>query len=425
MQKRHNDKKRILFLARQYAPIPKVCEICVKRVRKSLYEKGIESDVLQFTGTEGIIEKTKYGNVYSIGAGTGLLDTTAKNKLRLFLKRAAVAHRFPFYYGYQLNNKYREKISELNASIQYDAIIGVSLPVDTAYAGIGFKRYIFYELDAITNTPQNTGRIKSLYRKRIEKIEKEVFDNSSLIIHMEFNRSYFQNRKYASYRNKSVFADIPNLTEFPRKNFDRGSNKFLFAYFGTLIRDIRSPEYLIRLIAATYSETNGRYMFYSRGNCEDILRESALRYPEVIYQMGYISSDEVVEIQNKADFLLSIGNKLTGDDRSLPSKILEYIAIGKPIIHIHGGDNDSAVEYLEKYGLACIINPEDDFNINVKKYLDFICVNAGKTVSYKAAKEMFPKNTPEYTADIIYNFIQKTEEPFDDNNRSLRSEIDK
>ena len=46
----NNNIKKVLFLARQYAPVPKVCEICVKRVRESLYTKGIMSDVLQFTG---------------------------------------------------------------------------------------------------------------------------------------------------------------------------------------------------------------------------------------------------------------------------------------------------------------------------------------------------------------------------------------
>lgn len=397
---------KVLFLVRQYAPIPKVCEICVKRLRKSLFDIGVYSDVLQYTGKEGIVDNDEYGTVFSVGAGEAVVNTTEKSAIRLFFRRASVAYRFPFYFNYKVNSKYRDKMKELCQREKYDAVIGVTLPVDTAYAGVDLDNFILYELDAITNTPQNRGRIKSLYKRRIENIEKKIFGNASLIIHMECNREYFHKRKYEPFRLKSTFTDIPNLVEFSQNRLARNDEKMLFAYFGSLSRDMRNPEYLIRLIEATCSSVSAKYEFYSRGNCEDLLENAEKNNPGVIQRKGYVTPDEVEEVQGKADFLLSIGNKLSGEDRSLPSKILEYIAIGKPIIHICGGSNDSAISYLEKYGLACIIDPNDNFEDSINKYVNFVKNNRGKTVSFKTVKGMFPKNTPEYTANIILNHIE-------------------
>ena len=150
--------------------------------------------------------------------------------------------------------------------------------------------------------------------------------------------------------------------------------------------------------------------FYSRGNCEDILTEAEKRTNGIINAKGYVTQAEVVRIQNKTDFLLSIGNKLTGEDKSLPSKILEYIAIGKPIIHVYGGKNDSAVKYLERYGLACIINSDDEMDFNVNKLIRFITENKGKCVPFDKVMALFPENTPDYTAEIIERFLSDKDE---------------
>ena len=113
--------------------------------------------------------------------------------------------------------------------------------------------------------------------------------------------------------------------------------------------------------------------------------------------------------KSESDLLLSISNKLTGKDRSLPSKVFEYIATGKPIIHIHGGENDSAIEYLEKYELSCIINPSNNIIENANTLVDFIEKNKRKRLDFDLIKNLFNDNTPEYTADIIKTFIQNNQ----------------
>lgn len=399
---------RVLFLTRQYAPIPKVCEICVKRVREGLYKKGIKSDVLQFTGEEGIVEELPVGKVYSVGAGEGRLNTTVTRRVVHFFKKASVAYRWPLYYSYAMNQSYKNQIKELEKQNHYDAIIGMALPFDTVRAGIGIDNFILYELDALSNNPQNSGFVKGLLKGRVNRLELEIFEAASLIIHMECNRSYFNKPKYEKYKDKSVFADIPNLLPFPQEDVPKGNDKIICAYFGTLLKDIRNPSYLLQLLEAIKKDTDITCEFYSRGNCEDMLEEAEKRDSSLIKPKGYVTQEFVKEGQNRADILLSIGNKLTGEDRSLPSKIFEYISVGKPIIHIYGGANDSAISYLERYGLACIINPLDEFQSNVKKLTEFISSSYGKRKNFEDIKDLFYHNSPDYTVDIIINYLEGT-----------------
>lgn len=407
MQETKRNDYRVLFLTRQFAPLPKVSEICVKRVREALFERGIRSDVLQFTGREGVVQTDDIGIVFSAGAGEDRLNTTSKNKLTLFLNKALIAYRWPYYFTYAMNRKYLKTARKLCNDVGYDAVIGMALPVDTVLTGIKCNDFVFYELDAISNNPTNNGFVKSLLKRRVFRIEQLVMDKSALIIHMDFNKEYYSKESFSKYRKKSVYASIPNLIDFSIEN--EGNNKdkefLLLSYFGTLMRNFRNPEYLIRLLESLSKQIPVRCEFYSRGNCEDILAEAELKNPGVIVPMGYVTPEEVVLAQNSADFLLSIGNSLSGEDRSLPSKILEYIAIGKPIIHISGGANDSALAYLKKYGLACIIDPNHDHDDNVASILSFIKNNAGVRVPFERVRQLFPENTPDYTADIIERFL--------------------
>lgn len=396
---------RVLFLTNQYLPLPKVCEICIKNVREALFKMGIKSDVLQFAGDEGIVEIKPMGNVYSIGCGISKMAILDKNKIDRFWRRAKVVYRWPLRYRYSQNKKYRKTINKLCYEHKYDVVIGFPWPADLAVASIGLNNFILYELDVLGNNPLIKGTVKKIFRYRIKSIEKKLYESASLIIHMEFFRDYFSQSKFLKYSDKTVYADIPNLLPLKRVNVVKEDAIIKCVYFGSLVKNMRDPNYLLKVIKAVSEEISLQCEFYTRGDCEDILQEASLCEPKVIKHNGYVSHEKVIRIQNDTDFLLSIGNSLTGDDRSLPSKTIEYISTGKPIIHINGGINDSAITYLKKYGSACIIDPKDDFIDNVHKVKAFIRSTKGKRLEFAEIEEKFYKNTPEYTANIIKDYI--------------------
>lgn len=405
---------KVLFLVHQYEPQPKVCELCVMRVQNSLKKIGVKSDVLEFAGTAGLLKNTECGDVYSIGASKPRVDTTQKNIIWEYIKKIPITFRWPYLYNNNIRKSYKHYIDALNKINKYDAIIGVTLPVDTAIIASEYDNFIHYELDSVANNPEYKRGIKKLYKKRLERIEKYLYETAQLIIHMEYNKKYLEKYKLSSFANKFVYSDIPNLVQANRceenKCIDKGKFKVRMAYFGALVKDYRSPEYLIQVLTELNNRMPVECEFFSRGNCEEILTIAADRNPDIIYQRGYVDQDTVKREQNKTEFLISIGNRLSGNDYSLPSKIIEYFALGKPIIHVHGGKNDSAIPYLEKYGLACVINPEDDLDSNVHEIIRFINDARGKLVSFEKVEKIFYHNSPDYTAEVIKDFILRSKE---------------
>ena len=69
---------------------------------------------------------------------------------------------------------------------------------------------------------------------------------------------------------------------------------------------------------------------------------------------------------NDADMLLNIGNKVTNQT---PSKIFEYISMGKPIINFYEDEKDTSYNVLKKYEMACNYNVNKDKIDKLKKFI--------------------------------------------------------
>lgn len=403
--------RKVIFLVHQYEPQPKVCELCVMRVQESLLNIGIRSDVLEYSGARGLVKTTAYGDVYSIGAAKPRVDTTKKNIIKEYFKKIPMLFRWPYLFKRKIRDDYKLFLDDLNKKNNYQAVIGVTLPVDTAMIAYEYDNFIHYELDSVANNPEYKRGIKKLYRAKLNRIERRLYDKAKIIIHMEYNRKYLE--KYAKQKicQKFVFSDIPNLIESQiviDGNDTQITNKIKLAYFGALVRDYRNPSYLIQVLFELNKRSPLQCEFFSRGNCEDILSDAAKSNPDVIIQRGYVDQKTVVKKQKEADILVSIGNHLTGTDYSLPSKIIEYIALGKPIIHIYGGANDSVIDYLGKYELGCVIYPEDRMEDNIEKLGLFIKKSKGKLIPFEQVRKKFYHNSPDYTAEIIKAFLDRS-----------------
>lgn len=402
---------KVLFVLKEYYPKPAPTGVCVQNVQRGLLKLGIKSDVLQLGEDDGLVGENEYGNIYSINTVPLRYDTTKRNVALFYLRKIPLFFKWPIF-SYRTIRRYKEWIKKLNEKELYGAIIGVVLPVETVMASKEFGNFILYELDSIVNNPEYKRGVKKFFQRRLRYIEKRIYNKAQLIIHLENNREYYtKNDKYNTYKKKFVYTDVPNLIELKGVSLKKNevlcpsSNQYNITYLGSLFPDYRSPEYIISIIKKASESVDVCCTFYSRGACEDIIEQSEREKPNIIRKGGYVEHSIVSDIICRADFLLSIGNKLTGDDYSLPSKVIEYISSGKPIIHVSGGKNDSAVSYLEKYGLACIIDPNNSIEENTKKLVSFLKERKGEYRAFQDLRVLFEKNDPTFTAKIIEHFI--------------------
>lgn len=113
----------------------------------------------------------------------------------------------------------------------------------------------------------------------------------------------------------------------------------------------------------------------------------------------YISNhDEYVSELKKSDMLLIIGNMV---DNQTPSKVVEYISYGKPIIYIQSIDNDSALKKYSIYPLLCVIPFDTSINEAVNMIQDFVKKHRESRMDYKSIARLFYNDTLEYVASKV------------------------
>ena len=276
------------------------------------------------------------------------------------------------------------KALELCVMERYGTVISVSDPFSSHLAGKNVK----------TNYPEITWLVDigdpfcfrhdsptnnhTLYSKLNYRKERQIFEMADAIsVTTETTR-----RKYAElFANTAGKIKVipPMMTETVRASdgqrvFKENKNIKL-VYVGTLYRSIRNPEYLLKLFKSLLS-THGKmnvelHLFGGHDDCRDIVAPYQLLFADKFVLHGLTSRTKVLEAMAEADILINIGNN---NPYQLPSKLVEYAGLGKPIVNLHSIDNDSSKEFLKDY--PAILNldtrPNSSIEEQVRKLADFI-----------------------------------------------------
>lgn len=299
----------------------------------------------------------------------------------------------------QLVKEYVSKSIEIIEERSIDVIVAVYYPIETlASISILKSRYpniecVSYELDSATDGIHPGGRGDLLFDKAYFRWMNHIYQKMNRIFIMESHRKHFE-KHYSDWIKKAVFVDIPVLDEQglpPKKSFDSTAK---FFYTGILDTGYRSPLKALNCLSELSEHNDWQIHFYSRGNCEQILKEWAEKNPRIC-QHGYVSKEVLNRELSEADILLNIGN---ANSNSLPSKLISYFALGKPIVHFSMQKDDICEDYLRRYPLALIISFDDSVEQAKAKITEFVRAHLHDSVPYNEIKTTFAKNTPEYSA---------------------------
>ena len=389
---------RLLFVCVRYYPFPTANDVCVMRLQETLYQNGIESDVVCESDKDEVVIG-KYGYVYCFSHPHK--SNYVARKIRRFMVWPI---RTP-----QLIDKYYNGIMHAKYEHEYSGVIAVMRPIEGALACSKSGKYILYELDSITNNGDNLYGLKRILSHRAAIIERYLYNKAEHIMHMECHSQYYSAKAtYSKYERKVTYTDIPHLVADNGDgcSVQNSKDRISVLYCG-LLDENRNPLYAIELFSEISKHTPIECLFFSKG-CENMLKKASNDHPTVIFSKGYVSQEALHVEKRKADLFLSIGNPYSGTVTSVPSKIFEYMATGKPIIHIVGGVNDSAIPYLEKYQNAVLVDTKHDLRENVQLVSSFICANRNTRIDLATLRSMFPENTPEFTVNRILEIIDNT-----------------
>ncbi len=131
-------------------------------------------------------------------------------------------------------------------------------------------------------------------------------------------------------------------------------------YCGTLYEKLRSPRRLLELFGAlTRAAPRRRLELHFYGllhDCVDIIAPYLENPSSGVHAHGLVGRAEAGSAMANADVLVNIGN---ASPAQLPSKVIEYMAMGKSILNLPTVERDASTAELAGYPLSLTIGPRD------------------------------------------------------------------
>ena len=146
-------------------------------------------------------------------------------------------------------------------------------------------------------------------------------------------------------------AVIPPLFSVPDDRVAPASHDAMrFVYVGTLYKDLREPGFLLEIFDALRRSSPERklelHLYGDTHQFAALLDLWRARLGDALRVHGSVPRGEVAAAIEGASVLVNIGNR---SDDQLPSKLVEYVASGKPIVSIASGEGDLSAAFLRGY----------------------------------------------------------------------------
>ncbi len=301
-------------------------------------------------------------------------------------------------------NAFYKSLTEIQDEI--DIIIPCCFPMESVIASILYKKthskvkLVPYLFDPFTES-LSLHRLqlnKIIKRKNHLNLEKEMLKYADKVIVMKHLYSFFT--KNFDYDDKIIPAEHPLLSNQCNGNNYDGALRFV--YTGIFHSKVRHPKLFLQLMDYALKEMSAELNIYAYGNCDNIIRQFSESNAKIIFH-GKVSSQKAEEALIDDNILVSIGNK---DNTQVPSKVIEYISYGKPIIHFYTNKDDRVIDILKKYKLSLLIDLNEDISHNTEKIIEF--TKNVTALTFNDIKDDFYDALPSYTAKIIRSIYENS-----------------
>ena len=383
-----NNTKKILIVTHQFIPHQSPRTTRWKLLYDELIELGY--DVTVITGTSQLSEdpNIKYiGNKKASGIVKNLRtqsnieqDSSYKNYLFKLLKKI---YRFfykffawPDYTMFWIFSiwKNRKKID-----IDYDLIISVSLPFSSHVAAYIInkdknKKWIMDIGDPFslkTNAFENN---RYLYKSLNYYFENKFYKKAHQVV-FTHQESADEHKIFFNMPENKVTIGSPISTfsqELFQKSvsFDYEAKPITIGYFGVLTKGVRSPSQVLKF----FQQTDFELHWYTNSDSKEMIKQNKIDFNRnKLFDM--VTRNEALEkMVTSLHCLLSIGNL---NPAQLPSKIIEYISTGKPVLHFVEIKDDPVLEIAKEFSNLIVIDKNSNIT-EVEQQLNNVFINIEK-----------------------------------------------
>jgi len=256
----------------------------------------------------------------------------------------------------------------LMATNHYDWLITVSHPFTGHFAGLAIKR-AKPELRWLVDigdpfclmddpAPNNT----FLYRRLSRWADRSVLSRADVVTVTTIGtlRAYGSMFPQVS---KKIHV-IPPLLSLPAEISEAAKpvigSQAKLVFVGTLYRNLRSPLALLglfeQLVTARPDWPLELHFVGNTNDCLDLFKPYSHWLGSRLILHGVVSRERARALMEEARVLVNLGNY---SSTQLPSKVIEYVALAKPILNLVTISDDSSVPILESYPAALSVHVPD------------------------------------------------------------------
>ena len=256
------------------------------------------------------------------------------------------------------------------------------------------KKWCTYMLDAFEF---NAFHKKVKFKKRV-KIANAMFKDNAKIFAVDGVFYESDLKGYVpSYKEKVIYTHQPMLTNKGVETVNNGS-EVKIVYAGLFYADIRRPNEMLEVLS---NLPKGYQIDIYGDGCEDIVNEKSKLFTKAkLNRNGRISHAECLTKIAQSNILINLGNK---GSKQLPSKVIEYIGFGKPIINFYFDQDDISLSIFNKYPLVYNFNLSNYTQQDINECLKFCEDNKFVQLTYKQAT----KNLQDFKIENLANMVLK------------------
>lgn len=271
----------------------------------------------------------------------------------------------------------KRKMWQLLERGTFDALITVSLPFTGHLIGLEItratnqnrgtsSRFVWLadigDPFSVQPKPLNNSFLYGKISRRLERKILESADATTVTTEFtlkKYRQQFGENSVAKMHIVPPLLHPVPDLATVEKlSNLQTPNSQTLkIGYFGALYAPVRTPDSFLDLLEKTFAfrpELRGKIEAHFYGEVFPEFYEKLTAQP-AIFLHGLRSRGEVQKAMREVDILLNIGN---ATDFQLPSKAVEYLAAGKPILNLSHADDDPFAAFFA--------NNELIFNLKVK-----------------------------------------------------------
>lgn len=280
-----------------------------------------------------------------------------------------------------------------------DQLVPCSSPFEGVVACVEYaKRHpgvkltpVIFDQFADSGTLCKTRFTRELKRKANITVEREALEASDVVLNITWDEHV---RKYhPGCEDKLVHIEHPLLVrpqEVAASVAGEGDGRSRVIFAGSLSAGVRDPAATLAIFCGLGDVAC--LDMYVMGPGRELVQPAAAEHPGAVRLHDAVPSSEMTALLAGGDCLLSIGNT-TSDQK--PSKVVEYMALGKPILHVCSIADDPVRGDVAAYPLGCVIEAGEDPSCARDTVRAFLERTRGAQMTFDEVAELFRDENPE------------------------------